>query len=120
MTWLPNDPQLHAMALAFLHQMTTAILNADGELSPGELVFLDQEFPTHKMVMAGFVKPTTNAHTFEYYRAAARAFTELPAKLSKEERAQLFDQLKRAATAAAAVTPEEHDLLMAIKALFAA
>jgi hypothetical protein len=63
MTWLPGNPQLHAMALAFLHQMTTAILKADGELSPAELAFLDQEFPSQKLIMAGLVQPATKQQT---------------------------------------------------------
>lgn len=108
------------MALAFLHQLTTAILKADGELTPSELVFLDQEFPSHKMVMAGFVRPATNAHTFAYYQAVARGFGELPGKLDKTERASLFHQLTRAATSSGGdITVDEHELLAAVKAWFA-
>ncbi len=119
MTWLPNDPQRHPRALAFLHQMTNAILAADGELSPSELAFFEQEFPARKLLMAGFVRPATRAHTFEYYRAAARGFTELPAKLDKAERAALFEQLKRAAASSGDIAPDESEILMGIKALFA-
>ena len=120
MTWLPSDHQLHSMALAFLHRMTTAILEADGELSPSELVFLDQEFPAHKLVMAGFVRPTTSGYTFAYYQAFARAFAELPGRLEHAERASLFGQLTRAATSSGGdITVDEHELLAAVKAWLA-
>jgi len=118
MTWLPDDPQLQSIALAFLHQMTNAILIADGELSPSELAFLEQEFPAPKLMMAGFLRPNSRAHTFEYFRAAARGFTELPAKLDKAGRAALFDQLKRAATSSGDISPDESEILIGIKAMF--
>lgn len=117
MTWLPGDPKLHAMTLAFLHQLTTAILKADGELSPSELAFLDQEFPSSRMVMAGFVRPPTNAHTFAYYQAAATGFAELPRRLDKAERASAFHQLTLAAKSSGDISPDEHEILAAVKAL---
>lgn len=93
------DPELRPLVLAFAHQLAVAVARADGDLDEDERAWLAQRFPVAVLRQQGFLSMTKETFTFTYFQSAARAFAELPARLTPDEKRALVHELTLAAVA---------------------
>jgi hypothetical protein len=100
--WATVGPDLRPLVLAFAHQLAVAIARADGDLDDDERAWLAQRFPVAALRQQGFVSMTKDTFTFTYFQSAARAFAELPARLTPDEKGALVHELTLAAVASRA------------------
>jgi hypothetical protein len=100
--WATVDPELRPLVLAFAHQLAGAVARADGDLDDDERAWLAQRLPVALLRQQGLVYLTKETFTFTYFQSAARAFTELPARLTPDEKRALLHELTLAAVASRA------------------
>ena len=103
---------LDDLKLAFCMHMVDQIVAADDTLSPDELAFFEQKFPSSMLQERGFVGPD-GVRTNAWHLAAMDALDRLPTELSEPEKVDLLSVFFAATVADDQFELSEGNLLLA-------
>lgn len=98
------------LLLAFGWHMVVDLFQSDHDLTASERAFLQEHFPTARMVAAGF-KGAHGALTERYFQARDQALIELPTRLDPAQRQAQLGMLARAMMVDGEYAPAEGTIL---------